>query len=185
MMAELIYAMLMSADGYLNDAEGRYDFAMPGDEVFAETLDLARRTTLDIMGRRMYDEMAVWDEWTEHEQQDLREYARAWVDGDKIVVSRTITEPRTARTRVVDDLDLAEVERLKRRYAGVVSISGATLAAPVIRAGLVDEFQLWAAPVLVGGGIRVLPEGVRLDLELLESKAYADGMTFTRYRPKR
>jgi dihydrofolate reductase len=184
-MAELVYSMLMSADGYLNDADGKYDFAMPSDEVFAETLVLARETALDIMGRRMYDEMAIWDEWTEHEQVDLRDYARAWVDGDKIVVSRTITEPRTARTRVVDALSVEDVERLKTEYDGIIAISGPTLAAPFIRAGLVDEFRLWAAPVLVGGGTRVLPEGARIGLELQESKAYADGMTYARYRPRR
>ncbi|GMA29169.1 dihydrofolate reductase family protein [Arenivirga flava] len=184
-MAELVYSMIMSADGYLNDANGGYDFAMPSDEVFAETLVLARETTLDIMGRRMYDEMAIWDEWIEHEQQDLRDYARAWADGDKIVVSHTIAEPRTARTRVVPELTVADVLRLKGEYDGRIAISGPTLAAPFIRAGLIDEFQLWAAPVLVGGGTRVLPDGVRLDLELLESKAYADGMTYARYRPRR
>lgn len=183
-MAEIVYAMLMSADGYINDADGRYDFAMPSDEVFAETLVLAREVTLDIMGRRIYDEMAVWDEWVDHEQQDLRDYARAWADGDKIVVSRTLEQPRTLRTRIVPELDLAEIARLKREVDGIIAISGPTLAAPIIRAGLVDEFRLWAAPVLVGGGTRALPDGVRLNLELRESKAYADGMTYARYRPR-
>lgn len=183
-MAVIVYAMLMSADGYVNDADGRYDFAMPSDEVFAETLELARQVTLDVMGRRIYDEMAIWDEWVEHEQQDLRDYARAWADGDKIVVSRTLVEARTLRTTVVPELDLAAIERMKAERDGVIAISGPTLAAPIIRAGLVDEFRFWAAPVLVGGGTRALPEGVRLDLELVESKHYADGMTYARYRPR-
>lgn len=184
-MAEVVFAMLMSLDGYVNDADGRYDFAEPGHEAFAEALDLARGVTLDIMGRRIYEEMAVWDEWTEHEDPELRAYARAWADGDKIVVSRTLEAPRTLRTTIVPELDLAAIERMKRERTGLIAVSGPTLAAPIIRAGLVDEYRLWAAPVLVGGGTRALPEGVRLGLELQDAKTYPDGMTYARYRPHR
>jgi riboflavin biosynthesis pyrimidine reductase len=47
--------------------------------------------------------------------------------------------------------------------------------------GLVDEFQMLIAPAVVGGGTRGLPDGVRLDLELLEQRRFDSGVIFLRY----
>jgi riboflavin biosynthesis pyrimidine reductase len=69
------------------------------------------------------------------------------------------------------DADRARV-RLRR---------GPRAAAEAIRAGLVNEYQLFLAPVLVGGGKRALPDGVRFDLELLDEWRFASRFIYLRY----
>jgi dihydrofolate reductase len=60
-------------------------------------------------------------------------------------------------------------------------VGGPELAASAIRAGLVDEFQMFVSPVAVGGGKRYLPDGVRLNLQLLEERRFGNGVVFLRY----
>ena len=48
-------------------------------------------------------------------------------------------------------------------------------------AGLVDELQLFLHPVIVGGGTAALPEGIHLELELLDERRFASGVAFLRY----
>jgi dihydrofolate reductase len=62
-----------------------------------------------------------------------------------------------------------------------ITVGGADLAGQALAAGLVDELQLLIAPVIVGGGTRALPDSVRLDLELLEERRFANGASFLRY----
>ncbi len=65
-----------------------------------------------------------------------------------------------------------------------MTVGGADLAGQAITAGLVEELQLLLGPVVVGGGKRALPDGVRTDLDLLDTRRFAGGAVFLRYRPK-
>jgi dihydrofolate reductase len=65
-----------------------------------------------------------------------------------------------------------------------ITVGGPGLAAQAIEAGLVDEYQLFVAPVVVGGGKRWLPDHVRLDLELLDERRFPSGFVYLRYRPR-
>jgi dihydrofolate reductase len=98
------------------------------------------------------------------------DWARQWQAAEKIVYSRTLSEPRSARTRVEREFDPDAVRRLKADAEHDVSVDGPELAAQAIRAGLVDEFQIIVCPVVGGGGKRFFPDGVRLNLELLEER---------------
>ena len=66
-----------------------------------------------------------------------------------------------------------------------ISVGGPNLAAQAIRAGLVDELQLFLTPVVVGGGQHWLPDGAQLSLELVDERRFASGVVFLRYRPRR
>jgi len=61
-------------------------------------------------------------------------------------------------------------------------VSGPDLAADALRAGVVDEFNVVIAPVVVGGGKRLFPDHLRVDLELLEQRRFDNGMAYLRYR---
>ena len=100
----------------------------------------------------------------------MLDWARQWQAAEKIVYSRTLSEPRSARTRVEREFDPDAVRRLKADAEHDVSVDGPELAAQAIRAGLVDEFQIIVCPVVGGGGKRFFPDGVRLNLELLEER---------------
>ena len=105
-----------------------------------------------------------------------------WRDLDKVVYSRTLETAPSARTRIERDFDVDAVRQLKASTEHDLSVSGPELAAHAIRAGLVDEYHLFVAPSVVGGGKLWLPDGVRLSLELLEERRFDNGMVYLRYR---
>ncbi|GAA1397177.1 dihydrofolate reductase family protein [Pseudonocardia kongjuensis] len=187
-MGRLRYSTIMSADGYLTDAEGRYDWAFPDEEVVAFITERERDADTHLYGRRMYEEMRSWEDVTDvtsdRSATDL-EFARTWRAATKVVFSRTLTAVSTARTTLERELDPARVRAIVDTAPGDVSISGPTLAADAIRAGLVDDLELYLVPMLVGGGLRALPDGVRARLELVEQQRLAGGFTFLHYRTRR
>ncbi|MET9337249.1 dihydrofolate reductase family protein [Nonomuraea sp. NPDC003804] len=91
-MARLIYSAIASLDGYVADERGRFDWAVPDDEVHAFVNDLVRPSRLHLYGRRMYEVMAGWE--TAHTRPDqpavMLDFARIWRAADKIVYSRTL-----------------------------------------------------------------------------------------------
>ena len=182
-MARLIYSGLMSLDGYIADRDGNFDWAEPDAEVHSFVNDLQRPAGTYLLGRRMYEVMAVW----EHPEDFgdipgyIRDFADLWKAADKVVFSRTLKDVATARTRVEREFNADAVGRLKADAGRDLAVGGADLAASVIRAGLVDEFQMFLSPVAVGGGKRFLPEDVRLRLELLEERRFGNGTVFLRY----
>jgi dihydrofolate reductase len=129
----------------------------------------------------MYETMVFWETAdTASEPPVMHDYAEIWRAADKVVYSRTLRDVSSARTRIEREFDPEAVRRMKDD--GVVSIGGPELAGHAIRAGLVDEFQLFLSPVLVGGGTAALPDGVRRDLELVEERRFGNGVVFLRYR---
>ena len=183
-MAKLIYSMLMSLDGYTEDEDGKFGWSAPDDEeVHAHVNQLGSSLGTYLYGRKMYETMVYWE--TAHtvpdQPQVVLDWARQWQAAEKIVYSRTLTEPRSARTRVEREFDPAAVRRLKVDTEHDISVDGPHLAAQAIRAGLVDEIQMIVSPVVVGGGNRFFPDGVRLDLELLDERRFGSGVVFLRY----
>jgi len=183
-MARLIYAAIASLDGFVADEDGRFDWAAPDEEVHAFVNDLERRVGTYLYGRRMYDVMAFWEtaDTGPDEPAVMRDYAEIWRAADKVVYSATLEAATTARTRIERAFDPEAVRRLKGSAGRDVSVGGPTLAAEAFRAGLVDELHLFLTPVLVGGGTRALPEGVRLELELLDEHRFAGGVVHLHHR---
>jgi dihydrofolate reductase len=184
-MGRLTYSAITSVDGYVADADGRFDWSAPDEEVHAFVNDLERRCTTFLYGRRMYEVMAVWETMGlgDDESPIAVDFADLWRAADKVVFSRTLDGPTTPRTRLERDFDPDAVRRLVADSAADVSIGGPGLAAHALRAGLVDEVQLFVTPHVVGGGTAALPDGVRLDLELCETRSFDSGVVFLRYRP--
>ncbi|GAA5161983.1 MULTISPECIES: dihydrofolate reductase family protein [Amycolatopsis] len=185
-MAKLVYGGLASLDLYTADADGKFDWSVPDDEVHAFVNDLERSIGTYLYGRRMYETMSPWetDPSIPGQSPSLRDYAEIWQAADKIVYSRTLERPRTARTRVEREFDPGAVRELKERSDRDLSIGGPELAAPAIRAGLVDEYHLFLNPVVVGGGKPYLPAGTRLDLELADERRFANGVVYLCYRTR-
>lgn len=182
-MGKLVYAANTSLDGYLEDPDGAFDWSVPDDEVHAFWNDHERHIGTSLYGRRMYETMRVWkdDDWLADEPAVVREYAQIWRDADKIVYSTTLETVSTARTRIERRFDPEAVRRLKEASSSDLSIGGATLGAEAFRHGLVDECVLVLHPVLVGGGKPALPRGIRVDLELLDHRRFANGAVHVRH----
>ena len=185
-MAKLIYTAMTSLDGYTNDRDGNFDWAMPDDEVHAFANDLEQGVGTHLYGRRLYETMKVWEEF--YGRPDLikvvRDYADAWHQIDKVVYSRTMESTATARTRIERDFDPAAVQALKAQAGQDISVGGANLAGQALAAGIVDEIHLLLFPVLVGGGTPALPERLSTPLELLGQRTFGSGVVHLHYAVK-
>ncbi len=181
-MAKLIYFTPTSLDGYIA-ADGPFDWSAPDEEGFAFITDLLRPIGTFLYGRKMYQTMAVWQtpEAIPGRTPAMLEFARLWQASDKIVYSKSLTAVSTPKTRLEREFEPNVVRDLKARLPHDISIAGPNLAAQAIRAGLVDEYELLIAPVVLGSGKRVLPGGVSVKLDLLDERRFANGWAYLRY----
>jgi len=185
-MARLIYSALTSLDGYVADEDGNFDWAKPSEEVHVFVNDLERPIGTHLYGRRMYEVLRAWETMDTGPGQPaaIRDYAEIWRTAEKIVYSRTLAEVSSARTRIEREFDIDAIRQLKATADSDISVGGPDLAAQAIEAGLVDELHLFLAPVVVGGGKPSLPDKVRLELELLDERRFANGVVHLHYRTR-
>ena len=182
-MAQLIYSAISSLDGFIEDSRGGFDWAEPDAQVHAYVNDLERPVGTYLYGRRLYETMVAWETMPDDPAAGaIADYAGIWRAADKIVYSRTLASPRSARTRIEPEFVPADVQRLKSQAAGPLEVGRAELAGVALRAGLVDEVRLFVNPVVVGGGKGALPDEIRVDLDLLDTYRFGNGVVLLRYR---
>src|SRR5690606_3437772 len=180
-VARLIYTTITSLDGYVEDTDGEFDWAEPDDEVHAFVNDLERSVGTYLYGRRMYETMVFW-ETAQGLKPVAEDYAEIWRSAQKIVFSRTLEDVSSEKTRVEREFDAAAVQQMKEDAGADIAIGGAELASHALAQGLVDEIRLFVVPILVGGGKKAMPAGLRADLELIEERGFSGGFTYLRYR---
>jgi dihydrofolate reductase len=183
-MTKLIYIANVSLDGYIEDEHGRFDWTEPDDEVFAFITNIVRSVGTYLYGRRLYETMAVWetDSTLAAQSELMGDFADVWQAADKVVYSTTLHEVPTANTRLERRFDPDSVRDMKTSAASDFTVGGATLAAHVFNAGLVDECHLLLYPVLVGQGKPAFSGDARAQLELLEEQRFGNGAVYLRYR---
>ncbi len=109
-------------------------------------------------------------------------HAQIWREAEKVVFSSSLRSASTPKTRIERSFEPEAVRRMKAEAARDISIAGPTLAAEALKAGLVEVCQLFVAPVVVGGGQKALPEGLRLKLALQQERRFGNGMVYLHYR---
>jgi dihydrofolate reductase len=183
-MAKLIYSAITSLDGYVADEDGSFDWAAPDEDVHRFVNDLERPVGTYLYGRRMYEVMVAWETADTLADQPpfVQDFAEIWQAADKIVYSKTLETVSSTRTRIERDFDPDAVRQLKSRAGSDLSVGGPDLAAQAIRAGLVDEYHLYVAPIVVGGGQQWLPASVRVKFELLDERRFGNGVVHLHYR---
>lgn len=185
-MARLSYAMIASLDGYIEDSSGSFDWAMPDEEVHRFFNDLDRSVGRHLYGRRLYEVMLFWEDPDNLAGMPdyVLDYGEIWRAADKVVFSRSLEAAQSERTSIEREFDPELIRRWKSEADADLAIGGAELAGLALRAGLVDDVHLVIAPVLVGGGKRALPEGIRQSLELVDTRRFASGFVHLAYRMK-
>jgi dihydrofolate reductase len=185
-VGKLRYTAITSLDGYTADAQGSFEWAAPDEAVHSFVNDLERDIGTYLYGRRMYEVMQYWETAPTDDGQPpyLADYARIWQATDKIVYSTTLDNVSTARTKLEPSFDPDTVRAMKEENERELSIGGPGLAASALRAGLVDHIGRIVVPAVVGGGTAFLPDGLRLDLELLDEHGFPDGAVYLAYRVK-
>jgi dihydrofolate reductase len=183
-MASLIYTAIASLDGYVEDEQGKFDWAAPDEEVHTFVNDLVRTAGTHLYGRRMYETMVYWETVSTGSDQAAvtRQFAEIWRAAEKVVYSRTLRTVSSEKTRVERDFEAAAIKQLKESSQSDIAIGGAELAGQAIAEGLVDECHLFLVPVVVGGGKRALPAGVHAELELLDERRFRNGVVYLHYR---
>lgn len=183
-MGELIYTVIASLDGYIADPTGDFSWAMPDPEVHQFANDELAGVTTHLYGRRTYELMVPWetDPALAEGQPEAAEFAQLWQEADKVVYSTTLRRAATRRTTVQREFTPEAVREIKHRSDGDLVIAGPTLAAHALRAGLVDQVHQVLLPVVIGGGLAVFPNGLRLELELLEERRFAGGAVAVSHR---
>lgn len=180
--------MNVSLDGYVAAPGDDLGWSVPSDELFQWWSDRVATTSLALYGRRLWETMSA--HWPTADQQPgvtpaEVEYARRWRDMPKVVFSSTI-DTVDWNTRLVTGDAATEIARLKAEDGEPMEIGGATLAAAAMRAGLIDEYILATAPVLVGGGTPFFTAlGNWVDLRLVETRTFPEGVVLSRYEAKR
>jgi dihydrofolate reductase len=180
-VGKLIYAGITSLDGYTEDTDGDFQWSAPDEEVHRFVNDLTRSAGTHLLGRRMYETMAYWDGDDSSRSNVEDDFAAIWQAADKTVYSRTIEEPLGPGIRVERDFQPDAVRALKEASDRELTIGGPELAAHAVAAGLVDEYQQFVNPVIVGGGKPFLPGGVRIELDLVEERRFVNGVVYLRY----
>jgi dihydrofolate reductase len=181
---KVIFSMSVSLDGFVNDPSGEIDWGAPDEELHRFHNERVGELGGHLLGRRLYEVMTYWDTVEENpESAEVElEFARIWNPLPKVVFSTTLeTVEGNARLATGDVAE--EVARLKEETGGDLGVGGATLAATLIGQGLVDEFELFVCPVLLGAGTPYFPSvEARADLELVETRTFASRVVFLRYR---
>lgn len=182
-MHRVTYSMNVSLDGYIVGPDGGFSWSAPDDEVFRFWIDQLQHVGVHLLGRKLYETMLYWEN-PEHElSPDDERWIAGWLPLPKVVFSSTLSEVR-GNARLADGSLAQEIERLRAEPGeDDIAIGGATLAAEAAALDLIDEYQLVLYPVMVGGGLSYFPQAERrVDLELVESRAFASQVVFHRYR---
>jgi dihydrofolate reductase len=182
-MAKLIYASVMSLDGYIGD--GHYDWSIPTEGSIAFITEVMRPLKTYLYGRKNYETMSFWETPdVQNMGADDQEFARVWQLADKIVYSKTIDSVMTKKTRIERDFDKQKIREMKANSPGDLCVGGPTLAAQAIRVGLVDEIHLFVAPTTISGAfpvIPVFPKNHSIKLDLLDEHRFSKGWIYLRY----
>jgi dihydrofolate reductase len=188
MTARVVYSMNVSLDGYINDASGSLDWGHVDEELHAWWNDRARESAAFIYGRRLYETMVpYWPNALDDPDTPPveRDFAVIFRDTPKIVFSSTL-ESVGFNSRLVRDDIRAALPALKEEFDGELDVGGATLAAPLVAANLIDEYRVVVHPVLLGGGTAFFPKHIhRLELEPTGTHHFENGATLLTYRPRR
>ncbi|AKT50970.1 dihydrofolate reductase family protein [Arsenicicoccus sp. oral taxon 190] len=183
-MGRLVYTSIGSLDGYVADTTGDFGWCAPDEEVHAYLNARERGAVTQLYGRRLYEVLRVWETYgTEPDAHPVeREYGELWRSQHKVVFSRTLDDVTTSRTTLARTFDPAQVRRLVDDTHGDVGIGGPELAAVALLAGIVDQVEYYASPVIVGGGTHWLPAGLRLGLRLVDAHRFSSGVVHLVYQ---
>jgi dihydrofolate reductase len=187
-MRTLSFAMNVSLDGYIAAPGDDLGWSVPSDELFQWWSDRVGATGCALYGRKLWQTMS--SHWPTADRQPgvtpaHVQYAHRWKAMPKVVFSSTV-DSVDWNSRLVTGDAVTEITRLKAEDGGPLDIGGATLAATAMRAGLIDEYVLLTAPVLVGGGTPFFTTlDTRVNLTLVETRTFPEGVVLTRYETRR
>jgi dihydrofolate reductase len=150
-MARLVFGMMQSLDGYVDDAAGGLVLPPSSRTLFRHFTDHVGGLAGMLYGRRIYEVMRFWDDTHPEWGADFLDYAAAWRAPPKWVASRTLNEVGPNAALITGDIE-AFVRQLKTDVDGEIDVAGPGLAQVLTDLGLIDEYRLYFRPFVLGGG---------------------------------
>lgn len=183
-MRKLKLQMQMSLDGFVAGPNGEMDWlTFNWDEKLSEfTAGLTESMDLILIGRKMVG--GFIEAWSSRlDDAEMADSARKFIDTPKVVFSNTLEKSEWANTTLATGDLTEEVNKLKAQTGkDIIVYGGADFVASLIKANLIDEFNLFINPVLINEGLKIFDKlDHRQDLSLIESTAYECGITVLRY----
>ena len=176
-MAKLVFALNQSLDGYVDHLK----LGPPAPSAFRHFIEHMRGLTGCIYGRGLYEIMRYWDEDLPDWDAEDRDLAAAWRSKPKWVVSRSLKTVGPNATLIADDFETV-IRKLKTELAGQMDVGGPVLAQSLSEAGIIDEYQLYLRPIVLGSG-KPFFAGPRPPLHLLASDRIAEDLIRLTYVP--
>jgi len=182
-MRKVIYSTMVSLDGFIEGPGQNLDWHIIDEELHTFINDQQREIDTYLFGRRMYEVMVYWDtaDADPSNPQYVLEFARIWKNIHKIVFSKTLEHVQgnaaLSRGNIVE-----EIAKLKAEPGKDMSVGGATIAAALRQHGLIDEYQLFVHPVVLGSGTPMFPSSNNtINLRLVETRRFNSGVVLLRY----
>jgi dihydrofolate reductase len=183
-MTKVIYSMSVSLDGFITGPGGEIDWSVPSEELHSFHNERVRELGAHFLGRRLYEVMLYWEKPDPSWGPVEAEFAGIWQALPRVVFS-TALESVEGNARLASAGIADEVAALRDRVPDGkdIGVGGAGLAAAFTELGLIDEYQLFVNPVVLGGGTPFFPPvKERIDLELLETRTFGSQVEYLRYR---
>ncbi len=181
----------MSLDGFTSGPGGpQYDtwlYEHAGQEATSTYFEgIWRGASTALLGRTNYEGFyAAWPAMTRDPSMPPRTRdLGAWLDAvEKVVLSRTLETVEWENARLARDLD-GEVKALKDAPGrDILVLNSASIIQALLRSNLVDDLRMAVVPTMVGGGLRLLPDGLPASAwELAETTTLAHGAVGLHYR---
>lgn len=183
-MSKLVYSMIVSLDGYIEDSNGKFNWGEPEEDLHTYINDLESRTEILMYGRNLYDVMSVWEhmDFLEEQPAYIKNYASIWKTKQKIVFSKSLDSCTTSSTVLKKDFVASEIQKIKKNTRGDISIGGAALASSALALNLVDEMILFMVPVILGSGKKWIKDVSMNGLQLVETKSFKNDVLMVRYQ---
>jgi dihydrofolate reductase len=186
---KVIVWMQVSLDGFTQGPNGEFDWPQVQGEVHQHFVDTLRDAGTFVYGRRVFEVMAAYWPTADTDPNSTQaqvDYSMIWKPMPKLVVSRTLAGADWNAT-VANRVDAALVEALKERSEGDIYLfGGAETVAEFARNDLIDEYQLFVHPVVLGGGVPLFPAlAERQRMSVQEARIFDGAVTGLRYRRER
>jgi dihydrofolate reductase len=185
LMRKLIHSMSVSLDGFIAGPDGGIDWGAPDDELHRFHNERVRDLGGQLLGRRLYETMLYWE--TADQDPSIgateREFADIWLNLPKVVYSTTLDDVVGHNVRLAREVVPEEIAEMKAQPGKDIGVGGAGLAAAFSRLGLIDEYELFVIPIVLGGGtpyFGALEDPI--ELELVETRTFGSRVVHLRYR---
>ena len=184
-MGNLVLMMSLSVDGFMEGPNRDIGWHLVDEELHNDMNAYLRTVGAFLQGRVTHELMVEFWPTADEDPANpapVREFAGIWRDKPKYVFSKTLDASQPWNTTVLRDVDPHQINELKAQSEADTGLGGADLAATFMRLDLIDEYRLLIHPVVIGAGKRLFPPDLKVDLRLVETRTFGNGVVLLHYR---